>query len=55
MRRVGYRAHKDPKSMEGTLMMSSVSTPYDPSNVGPPGELVWLELDAAYTFVQFVQ
>ena len=38
--------YNDPKSMQGTLRISSVSTPKDPSNVGPPGEFT-SELDFA--------
>ena len=29
------RTYKEPKSIEGEHMMSSVSTPYDPSKEGP--------------------
>lgn len=29
------RAHKEPKSMKGMFMISSVSTPDDPSNAAP--------------------
>jgi hypothetical protein len=53
--RAGSKAHKEPKSMLGILIMSSVSTPNDPSNAGAPGVLCSLRLDGAYILGQSSQ
>jgi hypothetical protein len=52
MHEIICKAYKEPKSIVGMLIMSSVSTPYEPSNVGPPGELCFLELAGEYDFGQ---
>jgi len=47
--RIAGNTHKEPKSMDGIAIMSSVSTPYDPSNdlPGSPG-LGWVNFLAYF-------
>ena len=50
------RAYKEPKSMLGLARMSSVSTPYEPSNDGPGSDAFGgVCLEVAYNFGQFRQ
>lgn len=56
-RKAGHKAHKEPKSTQGTLVMSSVSTPNDPSKVGPSRTqnvhgFLGIGLGGAYNFGQ---
>ena len=46
--------HKEPKSMQGIAIISSVSTPNEPSNAGPVGEKsrFALAFEGAYNFGQ---